>query len=253
MQIVIIGTGNVATVLAKKLYAAGHTIVQVYGRNAAAANVLAEAVGAAPCNSIKHLTKQAGIYILAVADKALYELVAGIRLGHQLVVHTAGAVSKEILNNVSSQYGVFYPYQTIRKEMEPLPPVPVMIDANDEMALQTLRTLAGSITEQVSVAGDMARMQYHVCAVMTNNFSNYLYALTRDYCLKNKLDFNNLLPLLDETTRRLHQFAPQEVQTGPAVRKDTGTVQQHLLLLQNEPAMKKVYEVLSEGIMAYPW
>jgi predicted short-subunit dehydrogenase-like oxidoreductase (DUF2520 family) len=253
MQIVIIGTGNTATVLAKKLYAAGHRIVQVCGRNATATGILAELVGAESTTQVTALTQDAALYILAVADKALYELAAVLRLGDRLVVHTAGAVSKEILRPVSAQYGVFYPYQTIRKEIEPIPPMPVMVDASNEEALQVLRTLAGSITSQVSVAGDLARMQYHVCAVMTNNFSNYLYALTSDYCIKNGLDFNNLLPLLDETTRRLHQHSPQEVQTGPAIRKDIGTMQQHLDLLEEEPAMQKIYEILSDGIMRYPW
>ena len=36
MDIVIIGTGNTATILGRKLKAAGHNIVQIYGRNAKA-------------------------------------------------------------------------------------------------------------------------------------------------------------------------------------------------------------------------
>ncbi len=41
MDIVIIGSGNVATVLGRKFKAAGHNIVQVFSRNAAAATQLA--------------------------------------------------------------------------------------------------------------------------------------------------------------------------------------------------------------------
>jgi glutamyl-tRNA reductase len=41
MNIVIIGTGNTATVLGKKLKAAGHHILQVFGRDNFAASELA--------------------------------------------------------------------------------------------------------------------------------------------------------------------------------------------------------------------
>ena len=41
MDIVIIGTGNTATILGRKLKAAGHHIVQIYGRDAKAASELA--------------------------------------------------------------------------------------------------------------------------------------------------------------------------------------------------------------------
>ncbi|MBD0289109.1 MAG: NAD(P)-binding domain-containing protein, partial [Flavisolibacter sp.] len=41
MNIVIIGTGNTATVLGRLLKESGHRIVQVYGRNAVAASELA--------------------------------------------------------------------------------------------------------------------------------------------------------------------------------------------------------------------
>ncbi|MBL7748604.1 MAG: NAD(P)-binding domain-containing protein, partial [Chitinophagaceae bacterium] len=41
MNIVLIGSGNVATVLGRKFKAAGHTILQIYSRNASAASELA--------------------------------------------------------------------------------------------------------------------------------------------------------------------------------------------------------------------
>ena len=41
MEIVIIGTGNTATILGHKLKLAGHTIAQIYGRNTEAASELA--------------------------------------------------------------------------------------------------------------------------------------------------------------------------------------------------------------------
>ena len=253
MKIVIIGTGNVATVLAKKLKAAHHSILQVYGRNESDAIVLAGELAAAYCASWNDIVQGADLYIAAITDTALPELANNLQLDKQLVVHTAGAVSINLLKNVSSSYGVLYPFQSVRKETAADTVIPFMIDANTDAARQKLLAIAETISASVTIAGDEARLQYHLCAVVTNNFSNYLYVLAEDYCTKQGLNFKNLLPLLDETSRRLHQFSPRQVQTGPAVRSDRSTMQRHLSLLRNEPALAKFYQIFSEEIMDYNW
>jgi predicted short-subunit dehydrogenase-like oxidoreductase (DUF2520 family) len=253
MKIVVIGTGNVAVVLAKKLKVAGHTIVQVFGRNRAAAALLAHTCGATPCSEWKAIEQEADLYIIAVADQALTGHEIHLQLTDQLVVHTAGTVSIEMLKSMSASYGVLYPYQTIRKEVEPLPDIPFLIDANTDTAKEKLFALAKTISQKVIMANDTQRMQYHLCAVMTNNFSNYLYVLGEDYCHKHGLDFSNLLPLIDQTAQRLHQFSPRLVQTGPAARKDMMTIQHHLNLLKEEPALKNLYKTFSDDILLYPW
>ncbi len=253
MQIVIIGTGNTATVLARKLKRAGHQIVQVYGRTPAAAMTLAAELGVDYCSQWTAVTQQADLYLIAITDSALTANDIPLQLNDRLVVHTAGAVSKDVLKRMSSSYGVLYPYQSIRKEIEPLPEIPFLVDANTADAIDTLTKLAGSISGSVSVAGDEERMRYHLCAVITNNFSNYLYTLTADYCSKHGLHFGNLLPLLDETTARLHHTTPRAVQTGPAIRKDSTTVARHLQLLQDAPELKELYQLFTNFIERYNW
>ena len=253
MQIVIIGTGNTATVLGRKLKAAGHDIVQVYGRTPAPAAALAAELGAHSCSDWNAITQQASLYIVAIADRALTGNDIHLRLQDQLVVHTAGAVTKEVLQPVSSSYGVLYPYQSMRKEITHLPEIPFLVDGSSGPVTETLVTLAKTMSHQVSIAGDATRTQYHLCAVMANNFSNYLYTLTEDYCKKNGLNFSNLLPLIDETAGRLHQASPRTVQTGPGFRKDSSTIAQHLHLLQDDPALKKMYELITNEIWEYPW
>jgi len=253
MRIVLAGTGNVAVVLSKKLKAAGHSIVQVYGRNHIAAAVLADKCGASTCFSPQDITQQADLYIIAIADKALIAGAVQLPLKDQLVVHTAGSVSMEVLKKMSSSYGVLYPYQTIRKEVDPLPEIPFMIDANSVAAREKLAALAGSIASKLIVANDEQRMQYHLCAVMTVNFGNYLYVLAEDFCNKHGLDFSMLLPLADETVGRMHHFSPRRVQTGPAIRKDNSTIEHHLRLLKQEPALLHLYKLFSDEMLRYPW
>src|SRR5690349_6915651 len=116
MDIVIIGSGNVAAVLGRKFKAAGHHILQVIGRNAKAASELAYEWETKSANYLSLVNKHAEVYIIAVADDAINSVAAELKLKDKVVAHTAGSVSKDVLKNVSDHYGVFYPLQSLRKE-----------------------------------------------------------------------------------------------------------------------------------------
>ena len=92
MQVVIIGSGNVASVLGRLCKQRGHEIVQVISRNAAHAKLLADELGCSYADYHEKLNDSAGLYILAVADTALQELNKRMNLGNKLILHTAGSV-----------------------------------------------------------------------------------------------------------------------------------------------------------------
>ena len=71
MDIVIIGSGNVASVLGRKFKAAGHTIVQVVSRNASVATRLAYEWDTESTNYISLVNKNADVYLVAVSDDAI--------------------------------------------------------------------------------------------------------------------------------------------------------------------------------------
>ena len=150
---------------------------------------------------------------------------------------------------MSHHYGVFYPLQSLRKDVDELPDIPLFIDASDEGARKKLEQLARSISrEKVIVAGDKERLKLHVAAVIVSNFTNHLYKLAEDYCKSEGLDFQQLLPLIEETVQRLKTISPSESQTGPAIRHDQPTIEQHLIVLEKYPHLKKIYEVMTESI-----
>jgi predicted short-subunit dehydrogenase-like oxidoreductase (DUF2520 family) len=248
MDIVIIGTGNTATVLGRKLRDAGHRIVQVYGRDNKEASELAYELNTESTNYWNVVNRNADLYILAVSDIAIEEILQELRLPDKTIVHTAASVSKNILKEGSEHFGVFYPLQSLKKEISHLPEIPIIIDASDEPTLNMLDVLAHSISDKVIEAGDEKRAKLHLAAVMVNNFTNHLLALVEAYCKEEGLDFNLLLPLITETTSRLTEISPSKAQTGPAVRNDAATLYKHLELLQQYPRLKKVYELFSESI-----
>jgi len=248
MQIVIIGTGNTAAVLGRKLKAAGHDIVQVFGRDTSAASQLAYELDTESTNYWNIVYKNADIYILAVSDIAIEEVLKELQLPGKTIVHTAASVSKDVLKDSARHFGVFYPLQSLKKEMGHLPDIPIIIDASDKATLHELENLASSISDKVIEAGDGERLKLHLAAVICNNFVNHLYALAESYCKKEGIDFKLLHPLIEETAARLKEIPPSQSQTGPALRNDRTTIEKHLQLLNNHPQLKKIYEVLTESI-----
>jgi predicted short-subunit dehydrogenase-like oxidoreductase (DUF2520 family) len=249
MDIVIIGSGNVAAVLGRKFKAAGHNILQIYSRNASAASVLAYEWDTESTNYKSLVNKNADVYIIAVADDAIDDVVEDLQLTGRVVAHTAASVPKEVLKNVTKHYGVFYPLQSLRKEMVQLPDVPIFFDGSDDTARKKLETLAHSISdEKVMMAGDGDRLKLHVAAVIVSNFTNHLYVLAEEYCKKEGLGFKQLLPLIEETALRIKNVSPRQAQTGPAVRNDTETINKHLELLEAHPHLKEIYGLLTNSI-----
>jgi predicted short-subunit dehydrogenase-like oxidoreductase (DUF2520 family) len=249
MDIVIIGSGNVAAVLGRKFKSAGHKILQIYSRNSSAASALAYEWDTESTNYKSLINKEAEVYIIAVDDNAIKDVVTELSLPGKVVAHTAASVPKEILKNVSSHFGVFYPLQSLRKEMSLLPDVPVFVEGNDDVTSGMLTALATSISDSsVAKAGSDERLKLHLAAVLVNNFTNHLYALAEEYCTKEGLDFKQLLPLIIETATRLNEISPKQTQTGPAMRHDSDTIYKHLELLKNYPQLKNIYVLLTESI-----
>jgi predicted short-subunit dehydrogenase-like oxidoreductase (DUF2520 family) len=249
MDIVIIGSGNVAAVLGRKFKAAGHHILQIAGRNAKAASALAYEWNTVSTNYLSAINQNAEVYIIAVTDDAIAEVIRELKLPGKVVAHTAASVPMEILKKVTGHFGVFYPLQSLSKDMKSLPDVPIFYDGSDDIAKRKLESLAHSISkDKVAEAGGDERLKLHVAAVVVNNFVNHLYVLAEDYCRKEGLDFKQLLPLIEETALKIKDSSPKQAQTGPALRHDSETIHKHLELLKNHPQLKNIYLLLTESI-----
>jgi predicted short-subunit dehydrogenase-like oxidoreductase (DUF2520 family) len=136
----------------------------------------------------------------------------------------------------------------LRKELNYTPSIPFLVDGNNDIAKQTLFDLANSVSKNVIAANDETRLSYHLSAIIVSNFSNHLFALAKEYCDNHHTDFSLLLPLIEETVHRMHQYDPEMMQTGPAARGDNIVIQKHLQLLNDSPQLKAIYATMSESI-----
>jgi predicted short-subunit dehydrogenase-like oxidoreductase (DUF2520 family) len=251
MQVTIIGTGNVATVLGKLMFSKGHTINQVYGRNLDAVRVLAIQTKATPIMDLTELNDEANIYIIAVSDKSIKSVCEQIHFENKLVLHTAGSVSIDVLKNTSKSYGVLYPIQSLRKAMDITTPIPFLIDGSDIDTKLAIDIFTKSFSKQVAFGDDDKRLKLHTAAVFACNFVNFMYLQSANFCKKNNIDFSLLQSLIEETATRLRTHHPKDVFTGPAVRKDIVTIEKHLEQLKKNPQAQELYQLISDMIMKY--
>ena len=62
------------------------------------------------------------------------------------------------------------------------------------------------------------------------------------------LPFEIMLPLIDETARKVHSLSPLMAQTGPAARGDVEVMKQQVALLEDFPEMQELYKTMSRCI-----
>jgi len=250
MTISIVGSGNVAFTLCRLFYACGHNVVEITGRNEQAVTALAGICGAKAnvCPSAIQPTMPAEIYLVCLSDEALNNLEK-FDLGETGVwAHTAGAQPIEILADRTDHWGVLYPLQSLRKEKYPYSSIPFLVQGSDNTTQETLYQLAESTGFPVSRADNEQRLSLHLAAVFANNFTNHMLTISSTICEQHQLDSEMLIPLILETSTRIVDNKPAEMQTGPAIRGDEVTMRRHLQLLQSNPLWQELYRLISESI-----
>ncbi len=250
MRITIIGSGNVATHMAAALKNAGHNIVQVYSRDLQNAALLAYHVKADAIDDLQHISSETDLFIIAVKDDAIGPVAEQLAKHDKLIVHTSGATDMYALLAFTDKAGVLYPLQTFSKVKEVnFRQVPLCIEGADENISKQIEELAQSISNNIYRVDSSQRKTLHLAAVFACNFPNYLYEVARQLLANNGLDFNLLRPLILETAEKVQERFPADVQTGPAVRNDVGTMNNHLRLLSEQPHLQQIYTLLSQGII----
>ncbi len=263
MKISIIGTGNVAFHLGKRLQQQGIHIEQIIGRDAEKTRALAELFGASWTTDFAHVSTESDLFIIAVNDDAIESVANKLsyKLRNQFVVHTSGTMPSTILAPYFKQFGTLWPLQTFSIGSTPdFERIPIFINSTHEKTPHVsngtspyqrhfLREFAEKISPRVYELPDEDKMTLHIAAVFVNNFTNHLFKAGAEIVQKQQLPFDVLLPLIEETVNKIRMNAPTSMQTGPARRGDDATIEKHLDFLEKHtPQYALLYTVLSIGI-----
>jgi predicted short-subunit dehydrogenase-like oxidoreductase (DUF2520 family) len=247
-KISIIGSGNVSWHLAKQLFACGYTINSVFSRNLDNAIELAEQVETKAVNKIE-LIPPSDLYLFAIKDDAYREIIDSFPKITDICVHTSGSLEMDILNKISDNHGVLYPFQTFSKNKTvDFQKVPICVEASNSQTESVLLNLANRFSPIVRLLSSEQRMYLHLAGVFACNFTNAMYSIAEDIAKQQQIDFEIIKPLILETAHKIETLSSAEAQTGPAKRNDQIIMQKHLELLIN-PQWKEIYKLLSESIM----
>ncbi|MBZ4042473.1 Rossmann-like and DUF2520 domain-containing protein [Flavobacterium hibisci] len=245
IKITVIGSGNVAQHLIKAFTKSEQIeIVQVYSRKKESVLNLVNADRIVTEFANLH---ESDLYIISVSDDAILEVSEQLPFKNQLVVHTSGTTSIDVLDS-KNRKGVFYPLQTFSKAKSvDFSIIPICLEAENPEDYTILDTVAKSISEAVFSISSEQRKALHVSAVFVNNFTNHLYQIGQEICVNNQVPFDILKPLILETADKIKVLSPANAQTGPAKRHDSTTIEAHLNYLTDEN-QRNIYKLLTQSI-----
>ncbi len=255
-KVSFIGSGKVATALANYMHEFGFTIEEICNRELKKAKILSRKVNAEAIDDAKKMNSKIDLLIIAVKDDAIAKIASKIKMKNVLVVHTSGTVPISVLKKCADSYGVFYPLQTFTgKNKINSGEIPFLIEGNDDITNIQLKILGTAFTskEKIIYADSERRKKIHLAAVLVANFTNYLYSEAEQILKKEKIDFEILLPLINQVTLNLENSSPSKNQTGPAFRNDQKTISSHLEMLQKNKNLGAVYKLLSKSIQHFPF
>lgn len=225
----------------------GHIIDQIWSRNIQHAQYLADRVEAQPIDDLSQLNTTANIYIIAVTDDALFDIVPSIHLDDAVVLHTSGATPIEILKNTSKRYGVLWsPQSFVRDVALEYNELPFCIEGSDKDTEDYIEVFISMISTHIYHTTYKQRQYLHLASVFVNNFTNGLYAIAQQICQQHKLPFEILYPIITTTAKRVQWGDIAFQLTGPAVRGDEKTIASHRKLLARNKQALALYDEFTD-------
>ena len=231
-NIILIGSGNVSTHLGLSLFNKGYKIKQIWSKKLINAQLLANRLNSTATNNLQNI-EDADLYIVSVKDNMLEVIIKQLNVNN--VVHTSGTIGLEIFNSKIKNYGVFYPLQTFNKKIVlDLNTTPICVEASNNKFQKNLLKIGEDVSEKVIKISTEHRKKIHLAAVFACNFTNHMFTIADEILSQNNIDFKLLLPIINQTVKKLNRNKPKEVQTGPAQRKETKIIKNHLNQLSDK-------------------
>lgn len=250
--ITIVGSGNVAWALSHVFSSRNVKINKIVGRNKVLVKELADEIDVPFSYSLEEISQETDLVLLCVSDGAIEKIAEQLKETQIKVAHTAGSVPLSALSKSFPNAGVFYPFQTFTKQI-PLEgmEIPVCIEALNPEMTEFLKELASLISCNIVELDSENRRKLHLAGVIANNFSNYLISESFTYLDNSHIDTELLLPILQQTIKKLNYAHPGELQTGPAARGSVEILNNHTEMLANNKDLQDIYKLMSEKILQH--
>lgn len=195
------------------------------------------------------------IIAITTQDYAIKEVAKEIhekseRLDGKLFFHTSGAHPSSILKPLDEKgatLGSLHPLQSfpdIDSAIRVLPNTYVFIEGDGE-ALKTLEALGKSIGQATIPIEGNNKVYYHLCAVFVCNLLCALLYSSEKIMKKIDITLEPFFPIINATLHNIQSNGPLMSLTGPIVRGDKGTMEDHIRSMGDMNLHKRIYKALS--------
>ena len=257
LDVAVIGTGRVGSVLGAALKRAGHKIVACTAISDISKLRAESLLPGVPIKSLTEAVRDCDLILLTVPDDVLSELVRGLALAGAVspgtfVVHTAGRYGDEVLDPLTA-IGCL-----------PLALHPVMTFTGTSVDLNRLNACPFGITtpDQLRPVAQALVVEMGADPIWVPRESRALYHAALSFGANNVMTLVNqtvdllagagieqptdlIAPLFSAALDNALRDGDQSM-TGPVIRGDVATVAQHLSVLSSqEPAVVQSYRALA--------
>ncbi|NLL58405.1 MAG: DUF2520 domain-containing protein [Firmicutes bacterium] len=255
----VIGTGNVGKVLGYALKKRGYKIVGAFSRTEKSRQLAAQLLECPVFSEPEKAVCDADIVFLTTPDRVINETCnriakeKGFRKG-QVVIHTSGAHSSEILASARQQGTAalsFHPLQTfpeLEMGLRSLPGTFFAVEGDEEafpVAEEMIQALEG---QMLSIPTEMKVIYHAAACVACNYLASLLDMALKMFELMNippKKAFESLSPLIYSTLKNIGELGPEKALTGPVARGDISTISAHLEAMKElAPELLPLYRQL---------
>jgi predicted short-subunit dehydrogenase-like oxidoreductase (DUF2520 family) len=265
LRVTVVGAGKVGTYLAKIFHENNYTINMVVNKNKASAIALSKEVCAKWSSSIKDVPKNSDIIIISVPDpviKSIADEISMLDLNFKklMVFHVSGTLSYSILEKIKKCGATtfsMHPYQTFpSKELSAKMAYQVFygIEGN-KLGIEKAKKIVSSIKSKSIVVPTYKKIIYHSSAVMMSNFLLALLSSADDllsHVEKNKkIRYEFISSLSFQAYKNYFENGFKKSITGPAVRRDMKTIEQHIAVLKKEDVLlRDLYKIFTDIIIS---
>lgn len=260
----LIGAGKVGSTLAPLWAQAAYTITGIYSRTYQSAAALASKINSSVVSDPKEIVTQSDLIILAVPDDAIRDVAAALvdcDWQNKAVIHTSGAHSLHSLDLLAQRGAMTgslhpaYPFAGANPAQTQVRPITFALEASDDLIAGWLNGLIEAVGGYALPLPPGSKALYHAALVIASNYTVTLYAtaerLLTELGASPMIVANALNTLVGATVENLQQQGIPAALTGPLVRNDTGTIQEHLQALhQLDPPLVEAYKNLAR--LTYP-
>ena len=254
----IISAGKVGAVLGAALRRAGHTIVAAHARSEESIERAEVLLPGVPLQDVEEIVRTSELVILAVPDRELPGLVEGLaklgawQAGH-LVVHTAGSMGIEVLAPAMKMGALglaIHPAMTFTGtslDLSRLVNCPFAV-SGPATILPVAQALVAEI-EGIPVTVDSdKRGLYH--AALAHGGNHLVTVITQAMRLLEDAGIDDpgafLAPLAGASADGALRSG-EALLTGPVVRGDTNTIENHIKVLSDYPEVLSTYRAIASA------